>query len=284
MHESVDDRVDPEVRDYLRALGSREDAAIDLAETALRLALLRQPHASLEPCRALMAAMVDAVGARAAGQGTVSLVGRVDALRSVIAGDYGFSGDRASYDDLQNASLIRVLDRRKGLPITLCILYLHTARALGWGAHGLAFPGHFLVAIDGIGGRMVIDPFEDGALRETPELRALVKQMQGPAAELEPEHYASASNRAILTRLQNNIRARLVRLGQFADALLSAEAVTWFSPHDAGAWRDMGMLHAEMGNLRAAVMTLEESLTCDDRPSRRHVTAALIQKLRTRLN
>lgn len=284
MHESLDDRVDPAVRDYLRALGPRDDAEIDLAETALQLALLSQPHAQLAPCRALMAAIVDRVAASAAGLGATSLGGRVEALRGVIAGEYGFTGDRASYDDLQNASLIRVLDRRKGLPITLSIVYLHTARALGWGAHGLAFPGHFLIAVDGVGGRMVLDPFEDGALRQTPDLRALVKQMQGPAAELEPEHYASAGNRAILTRLQNNIRARLVRLGQFADALLSAEAVTWFSPHDAGAWRDMGMLHAEMGNLRAAVMTLEESLTCDDRPSRRHVTAALIQKLRTRLN
>jgi regulator of sirC expression with transglutaminase-like and TPR domain len=284
MHETLDDRVDPAVRDYPRALGTRPDEDIDLAETALQLALLRQPHTPLEPFRKLMAAIAERVAARAEEDGATSLVGRVEALRGVIAGEYGFTGDRANYDDLQNASLIRVLDRRKGLPITLCILYLHVARSLGWGAHGLAFPGHFLIALDGIGGRMVLDPFEDGALRETPDLRALVKQMQGPAAELEPEHYASASNRAILTRLQNNIRTRLVRLGQFADALLSAEAVTWFSPHDAGAWRDMGMIHAEMGNLRAAVMTLEESLTCDDRPSRRHVTAALIQKLRTRLN
>jgi len=280
MDEPIDDPVDPAVRSYLRDLGPRPDGDIEVAETALQLALLRRPQVPLEPCRALMAAIAAAVAAR----GARTLPDRIEALRGVIAGEYGFSGDRDDYDDLQNASLIRVLDRRKGLPITLSILYLHTARALGWSAHGLAFPGHFLVALDGTGERLVLDPFEDGTIRTTPDLRALVKRMQGPAAELEPEHYASATNRAILTRLQNNIRARLVRLGLFAEALLSAEAVTWFSPHDAGAWRDMGMLHAEMGNLRAAVMTLEESLTCDDRPSRRHVTAALIQKLRTRLN
>ncbi|MGF1624619.1 MAG: SirB1 family protein [Alphaproteobacteria bacterium] len=280
MDEPMDDPVDPAVRSFLRDLGPRPDAEIDLVETALQLGLLRTPHVPLGPCRAMLAEIASAVAAH----GATSLADRVMALRGVIGGEYGFSGDRETYDDLDNASLIRVLDRRKGLPITLSILYLHTARAQDWAAHGLAFPGHFLVAIDGPGERLVMDPFEDGAIRETPDLRALVKRMQGPAAELEPGHYACASNRAILTRLQNNIRARLVRLGMFREALLSAEAVTWFSPHDAGAWRDMGMLHAEMGNLRAAVLTLEESLTCDDRPSRRHVTAALIQKLRTRLN
>lgn len=276
----MDEPTDPAAKTYLRGLGAVDDASIDLAEAALHLALLRQPGADLGPSRALLARIVEAVAARP----LTGLSQQVEALRDVIAGEYGFTGDRESYDDLQNASLIRVLDRRKGLPITLSIIYLHVARKLGWAAHGLAFPGHFLVALDGEGGRAVIDPFDACETRSTPELRALIKQMQGPAAELEPDHYASASNRQILNRLQNNMRARLVRQSEFAAALLSAEAVTWFSPHDAGAWRDMGMLHAEMGNLRAAVMTLEESLTCDTRPSRRHVTAALIQKLRTKLN
>ncbi|MEZ5668016.1 MAG: tetratricopeptide repeat protein [Alphaproteobacteria bacterium] len=275
-----DGAVDPRARDHLRALGSLDDDAIDLTEAALHIALLLQPGADLDPYRALLADMTAAVG----GRNALGLSDRAAALAGAIAGDYGFSGDAETYDDLANASLIRVIDRRKGLPITLAILYLHVGRALGWPIHGLGFPGHFLVALDGAGGRAILDPFDGGAPRQPHELRALAKRMQGPEAELSPALFAPAGNRAILTRLQNNLRTRLVRQGAFEPALLAAEAVTWFNPHDAAAWRDMGMLHAELGNLRAALMTLEESLGCDDQPSRRHLTAALIQKLRQRLN
>lgn len=265
---------------FLRHAGALEDGEIDLSEAALQLALLRDPGTALVPYRALLQDMVDTVAARQPS----SLAERAGMLREVIAQEYGFGGDTQSYDDLQNASLIRVLDRRKGLPITVSILYLHVARALDWPVHGLAFPGHFLVALDGAGGRVILDPFHGGVSRGPRELRALVKQVHGPDTELRPEHYAPAGNRIILTRLQNNVRTRLVRDGQLEAALAVAETVTWFDPANAVAWRDIGILHAELGNLRAAVMTLEESLSCDDRPSRRHVTAALLQRLRSRLN
>jgi len=56
------------------------------------------------------------------------------ALTQVMAEEHGYGGDRQHYDDLQNANLIRVIDRRRGLPVALGILYLHAARAQGWRA------------------------------------------------------------------------------------------------------------------------------------------------------
>ena len=70
------------------------------------------------------------------------------ALTAVIAGAEGYCGDDETYDDLQNANLISVIDRRRGLPVALGIIYLQVARAQGWQATGLAFPGHFLISID----------------------------------------------------------------------------------------------------------------------------------------
>ena len=66
-----------------------------------------------------------------------------EALAEVIARSYGYRGDTESYDDLQNADLVRVIERRKGLPVALSILYLDVARRQGWEAEGLAFPGAF---------------------------------------------------------------------------------------------------------------------------------------------
>ena len=63
------------------------------------------------------------------------------ALNDIILLKHGYSGDELTYDDLQNANLMRVIDRRKGLPVALGILYLHAARAQGWDRSVSAFPG-----------------------------------------------------------------------------------------------------------------------------------------------
>src|SRR6202042_1555305 len=90
------------------------------------------------------------------------LTGRAAALNDIILLKHGYCGDELTYDDLQNANLMRVVDRRKGLPVALGILYLHAARAQGWEAVGLGFPGHFLVRLSQGPERVIIDPFHGG--------------------------------------------------------------------------------------------------------------------------
>ena len=87
---------------------------------------------------------------------------QINALKSVLVSEYGYSGDTVSYDSLQNANLIQVIDRRKGLPITLGIIYIHAARAQGWDIDGLNFPGHFLLRIEDGVKRTIFDPFNGG--------------------------------------------------------------------------------------------------------------------------
>src|SRR5205807_7322353 len=84
---------------------------------------------------------------------------RVRAVNEIVLLKYGYSGDELTYDDLQNANLIRVVDRRKGLPVALGILYLHAARAHGWDSVGLGFPGHFLIRLGEGAERLILDPF-----------------------------------------------------------------------------------------------------------------------------
>ena len=99
---------------------------------------------------------------------------------------HGYRGDTETYDDLANANLIRVIERRRGLPVALGMLWLHGARAAGWGAHGVDFPGHFLVALEGKGTKAVLDVFAGGAALDAETLRALLKQVEGDKAELRP--------------------------------------------------------------------------------------------------
>src|SRR5258708_36332460 len=114
---------------------------------------------------------------------------------------------------------MRVIDRRKGLPVALGILYIHAARAQGWDMAGLAFPGHFLVRLQDAGTRLILDPFHGGKPREAAELRDLLKAITGNEAGLTPAHYAPVSDRDGLLRLQNNPKPRLIDSRQLGEAM-----------------------------------------------------------------
>ena len=97
----------------------------------------------------------------------------------MLAGRHGLNGDRQTYDDLANANLISVIERRRGLPVSLAIIYIHAARALGWTMEGLNFPGRFLMRLGAPDGRAVLDPFAGGRMRDAVALRELLKTGAG---------------------------------------------------------------------------------------------------------
>ena len=108
---------------------------------------------------------------------------RVEALAGLIGRRHGYAGDVETYDDLANANLIRVIERRRGLPVALGVIWLHAARAAGWDAHGVDFPAHFLIALEGKAVQAVIDVFAGGATLDARDLRVLLKRVEGEDAE-----------------------------------------------------------------------------------------------------
>lgn len=269
-------------REILRRVGAGPDDGFDLAEAALALAALELPQVSLDRYRSHLAAL--AGDAEAACEDAGSLEARCAALSGTIHARHGYEGDTATYDDLQNANFMRVVDRRKGLPIALGILYMHTARYLGWDIVGLNFPGHFLLRLDCAGERAILDPFHRGRVCGAGEMRTLLKTMQGAGAELTADHYRPVSDRDVLLRLQNNVKLRLVQMEQTAEAAAVAEAMLLFAPRLHALWREAGLLHAHAGNLAHAIAALESFLEHETGAAARHEVSAHLQRLRRRLN
>lgn len=270
------------VEAWLRAQGERPDAALDLAAMALALAAHARPGLDARP----YAVHLDSLAADAAASAATGLEPQEQAaaLAEVLFRRAGYRGDRETYDDLANADLARVIDRRKGLPIALSILYLHVARALGWPAAGVNFPGHFLVRVGTGEAAVFVDPFDAGAVRSHAGLEALLKRVQGGEAALAPEHLALASNRDILLRLQNNIKTRRLQAGDMAAGLAAVERMALVAPANAAVWYEAASLNAELGQLRRARACLEE-VARHDRP-RRFARAAeeLLARLKARFN
>ena len=256
---------------------------LDLLEVALTLSVLRRIEPlDLAPFRQHVASMASDLADLVRRRGA-----SVEALAEVIARSYGYRGDTESYDDLQNADLARVIERRKGLPVALSILYLDVARRQGWEAEGLAFPAHFLIRIGIEGARYVVDPFHDGAVRDASDLRDLLRQVMGAEAELSPQHFDSVSARDVLLRLENNVRLRLANREDWAGAAQSLERMLAIAPDRPELLFEAGQLNARLDKRRAAIAAFERFLAIEGQsgdPDLRRRASSLLQELRRGLN
>src|SRR5438270_817671 len=267
---------------YLRELAAGGSPILPIGEAALALASFERPRVGLARYRQHLASIARDVGRHAGATG--DLAARAHALNEIILLKHGYSGDELTYDDLQNANLMRVVDRRKGLPVALGILYLHTARAQGWESVGLNFPGHFLVRLGEGAERLILDPFHGGQICGAAMLRELLKATAGQEIELSPEHYAPVSDRDVLLRLQNNVKSRLLQAGRQEHALRIIDTMLMLAPDLAELWYESGMLHARLGNMIASVGALEEFVRRAPDGIARHQAAAVLQQLKSKLN
>src|SRR6201987_2982737 len=267
---------------FLRDLGTSGERILPIAEAALALASFERPRVGLARYREHLRSLARDVGRHPGAAGDIAE--RVRALNEVILLKYGYSGDELTYDDLQNANLMRVVDRRKGLPVALGIIYMHAGRAQGWETVGLAFPGHFLIRLSDGPERLILDPFHGGRICTAAELRELLKATAGLDSELQTEHYTPVSDRDVLLRLQNNLKARLIQAEQYERAVTVAETMLMLAPDLAGLWHEAGLLHARLGNMRSAAAALEQVVLRAPDGMARHQAAALLQQLRSKLN
>jgi regulator of sirC expression with transglutaminase-like and TPR domain len=267
---------------HLRRVRDAGDKPVEIAEAALALAALDRPRVSLERYRHHLELLARDVREELGGE--AGAAGAVRALNGALIGRHGYAGDKLTYDDLQNANLMRVIDRRKGLPVALGILYIHAGRAQGWDIAGLGFPGHFLIRLERDGERLILDPFNEGRVCAAAELRDLLKSTAGGEAELDPSHYATVSDREILLRLQNNIKLRLVQDRKLAPALDVVHRMLILAPERAALWHEAGVLNGHLGNVRTAIAALETALAREASHAARHQTALLLQQMKGSLN
>ncbi|MCC6597258.1 MAG: transglutaminase family protein [Alphaproteobacteria bacterium] len=277
---------DPE--HYLSLVGALPDQEIDLAQAALALALLDRPGISPGPYFHHLKRLVAEVGERhlhlLEGGAVDDVMTQLAALKHILYDSHGYTGDVRHYDDLQNASLICTIDRSLGLPVVLCILYIHVARAQGWHMDGLNIPGHFVCRIEKAGQRALFDPFDSCRLLEAPDLRFLVKKALGPQAELSASYYESAENREILLRLQNNIKSRQVELEDYDAALKTVERMRLFAPEEYRLFLDAGVLYARTGQPVAAIGMLERYVAQTPDPVERREAELFLRQLVDALN
>jgi regulator of sirC expression with transglutaminase-like and TPR domain len=117
-----------------------------------------------EPDAAGALAALDALGAEVAAEGAATPREQVEACRRVLGGRHGFTGVTSDYGHPDNSMLDLVLERRRGLPILLALVYVEVARRAEIQLAGVGLPGHYVAGHFGCDPPLLVDAFAGGAV------------------------------------------------------------------------------------------------------------------------
>lgn len=273
---------DPEIVLRLQNIGEQDGLTLDIGEAALLLANLELPNNSHGRYMDELDLIVS--DTTKAARGTRDLPDRILVLSEILFQRHGYRGDIDTYDDPQNANLMLVIDRRKGLPVALGILVIHAARSQGWDITGLNFPGHFLLRLTESGEHAVIDPFDEARTLGHEDLQHILARIHGPHVKLQPEFIQSVSDRDILLRLQNNITSRALRDGNRTRVIEVLESMIMIAPMKVDIMTKLVSLEASEGHYRSALGRLDHFLERYPKAKNAPAVLDLKRNIQSRLN
>lgn len=241
----------------------QSDAHFPLLEAAISLAQDEYPDLDVQRVLGDVDQLLARVKRRLPLDAPVLL--RLRALNQFFFRDLSFGGNINDYYDPDNSYLNAVLRTRRGIPITLAVLWLELATGLGLSARGVAFPGHFMVKVNLPKGQVVIDPLSGQSLtrEELAERLEPFRQRSGMVDEFEVPiglYLQAAPSREIISRMLRNLKdihrtqEDWLRLVAVQDRLIVLQPDAW------AEYRDRGLALAAQGEVARAVADLETYL------------------------
>jgi regulator of sirC expression with transglutaminase-like and TPR domain len=194
---------------------------------------------------------------------------RVQLLHRFFYEELGFAGNVNDYYSPDNSYLHRLLRSRRGIPISLGVLYLELAGRIGVAASGVSFPGHFLVKLRLSQGDALVDPMNGDSLsREALEERLEpylahvlgVQRRAGLGGNLLPNFLVSAPPREIIARMLRNLEAIHRQSQDWPRVLAVQQRLVVLQPQDWEGRRDRGLTYARLGRNDAALEDLSTYL------------------------
>lgn len=260
----------PSPLDYFASL-VRSDANFLLLEAALCMAQDEYPDLDVQQ----VLSDVDQLQARLKRRlpADASALQKLRLLNQFFFRDLGFGGNLNNYYDPDNSYLNIVLKTRRGIPISLGVLWLELATGLGLNARGVAFPGHFMVKVNLPKGQVVIDPFTGQSLSREELSERLAPYRQRRLADIDGDsdddtpiglYLHSAPPRDIISRMLHNLKEihrtqeDWPRLIAVVDRLIVLHPDAWVE------YRDRGLAWAVQGEPARAVPDLEQYLANAD--------------------
>lgn len=272
----------PSALDHFQCLVGH-DVAFPLLETAASLALDAAPQLDLQS----VLFDVDALAERLRQQmpwGATAMQ-RTFMLNEFFYEKLGFAANANDFADPANSYVHHVLHTRRGIPISLAVLWMELAWSVGLKADGVSFPGHFLVKVYVDEGIIIQDPLTGRGLTQTmlaERLEPYRESWQLGEEDMAPLHMflQPASARDIIERMLRNLKSVYVQDAQAPLLLGVLHRMIVLRPDDADSYRDRGMLLAQLGQRTAALQDLQTYVRTAQAPQDLPVVEARIELLR----
>lgn len=243
-------------RRYFASLIKRKEDRIDLALAVLLIAKEEYPRLSIED----YIERLDQLAADLRIEIDTDAEPRrlLEGLSWFLRTEHGFEANADDYYDPRNSYLNEVMDRRLGIPITLCIVYLEVARRAGIRLQPVTFPGHFLIKLARDGENdLFIDPYNDGRIMTADDCRTFFHQLHGASVPFSDTMLAAGTKRQVVTRVLRNLKAIYLKDQDLDRAMRTIELMTTVTPWDLDQIRDRGLVHYRLGQVEEAVRDLE---------------------------
>ncbi len=251
---------------------------IDLARASLAVA--REEYPELDEGHYLRALDALAEGVHRGLPSGASAERKVGRLNAYLFHELGYSGNRNDYYDPRNSFLNEVLDRRTGIPLTLCIVYIEVGRRCGLRVEGVGFPGHFLCKVLLGDGELVVDPFHRGQLLGLDEIKRRLAAAVGDQVKFDARVLRAARPREILVRMLQNLRSVYQEKNDMPRALSAVDRLLLLAPENIRGLRERAQLCERLGGPAAAARDLEKVLELEPNASDAAALRARVRKLR----
>jgi regulator of sirC expression with transglutaminase-like and TPR domain len=174
-----------------------------------------------------------------------------------------FKPNTDDYYNPLNSYLNIVIERKRGIPITLCILYMKVARSVNFKMYPVNFPGHFLIKhiLEDNSGEIVVDPFNGGRIMDDYSLKALIEQAY-PQQNIPLTHalVEKATAAQVLIRMLNNLKGSYYEAQDIDRYNIANEMVLAIDPYNPDAVRDKGIVLLKKGDSSEALKVLNAYL------------------------
>jgi len=269
-----------DARRRFEELIAHSDSEIPLAETALWISAEARPYVDVAHWLGEIDGLAGSVTPQISSAGSDQK--KVEILNHFLFDQEGFSGNQTDYTNPKNSFLDEVLESRKGIPITLSILYLEVAKRVGVHSVGVGFPGHFLVKVITQDEDIMIDPFF-GRILNTQECETLLRQVAGQEAVFTQEMLDPTPHSEILQRVLRNLKLVYLREKKLENALSCSDRIVLLAGSDLSELRDRGLLYRELECAGPALSDLERYLAFSPENPDKDTLTGIIEELRRRV-
>ncbi len=174
----------------------------------------------------------------------------------------GFGGNINNYYDPENSFISSMMRTRRGIPVTLAVLWMELAQALDLNAQGVGFPGHFMLKVTLPKGQVVIDPFDGKSLSRDQLTERLepFQQRHGLADDFEAPlglYLQALPARDIVARMLRNLKEIYKSQQDWPRLLAVMDRLIVLLPQAWSEYRDRGLVYSELNDARHAVLDLE---------------------------